>query len=155
MREGGIASAMPLFAWGAEGYAPGMSTLPEPAAVPVVDLGGGEPPPALPASGPLVLRGAVSRWPVVASSDTARSARAYLSRFDNGRPVETIFGPPDIGGRFFYNDALTGVNFEKKSVALSDSLRELTEHADGDGARTVYVQSVPTGTVLPGFDREN
>lgn len=105
---------------------------------------------------PVVLRGAATDWPLCKTAAQGPAAAGdYLSRFDTGRPIETIFGDPSIRGRFFYNDDLSGLNFEKLNVAFRDALRELVEGIGTADARTVYIQSVPAKDHFPGLAAEN
>ncbi|MBC8024658.1 MAG: hypothetical protein H7Y89_01580, partial [Steroidobacteraceae bacterium] len=66
----------------------------------------------LPAAEPAVLRGAIRDWPAVRARLESPSAMAsYVRAFDTGATAETMVGDPSIRGRFFYNDAMTGLNF--------------------------------------------
>jgi hypothetical protein len=40
----------------------------------------------------------------------------YLAALSSGGPVHLMVGDPAIGGRFFYNESLTGVNFNNVST---------------------------------------
>src|SRR3954468_11764832 len=68
---------------------------------------------------PTILKGVASDWPLVREGlASAQVALAYLKRFDTGLPVVGFKGPPEIAGRFFYNDDVTGFNFEGARVGL-------------------------------------
>src|SRR4029434_1032211 len=68
---------------------------------------------------PAVLRGLVSSWPVArAGRESAAATDAYLRRFYKDATVNAMLGAPDIGGRFFYNDDLSGFNFKAVSIKL-------------------------------------
>lgn len=109
-----------------------------------------------PAGEPVVLKGAVSDWPSVnaAAGGTSRIT-AYLARFDTGRPAETIFGPPEIRGHFFYTDDLRGLNFSKCPAPITQSLSQLASLETADTPPSIYVQSMPVAEYLPGFLTEN
>jgi hypothetical protein len=110
----------------------------------------------LPAARPAVFRALVGDWPVVQAARRApREAGAYLRRFDKGLPVGSMVGPPSIGGRFFYNEDLTGFNFKQEQVKISGALDFLLRALDEDGPPTLAVQSVPVREHLPGFEAEN
>jgi hypothetical protein len=101
---------------------------------------------------PVVLRGLVSDWPLVRAGVTgAAAAVAYLKRFYAGTPVVGYAAPRETGGRFFYDDALTGMNFTAGRVPLDGWLDRLL--ACGDDA--VYVGSTDLDTYLPGLRAEN
>ena len=60
---------------------------------------------------PVLLRGLVADWPMVkAAQESYASLDAYLRRLYQGATVSVFSGAPEIGGRFFYNESLTGLN---------------------------------------------
>jgi hypothetical protein len=48
----------------------------------------------------------------LAASQPDEALVRYLQQFDAGRPVEVLIGPPEIGCRFFYPDAMAGCKFQ-------------------------------------------
>jgi len=75
---------------------------------------------------PIVLRGQAKRWPsVVAGLRSDEALVDYLKAMDRGRPAEVLIGPPEIGGRFFYDAAIEGCNFQKRFGSLSGLLDKL------------------------------
>jgi hypothetical protein len=110
----------------------------------------------LPAAQPVVLRGAVAGWPVVAAGRESPAAlSAYLRRFDRGTPVRAMLGKPSIGGRFFYNDDLSDFNFRAEQVRLGSALDLLLGALDDARPASLAIQSVQTREHLPGFDVDN
>jgi hypothetical protein len=105
---------------------------------------------------PLVLRSLVSHWPVVrAGLEPAPAANAYLRRFYRDAAVVAMLGAPEIGGRFFYNDDLSGFNFRSVRVKLDTVLDEIDRHRDDARPPAIYVGSTTVDTCLPGFRAEN
>jgi hypothetical protein len=105
---------------------------------------------------PVVLRGLAREWPAVrAAADSIDGATGYLERFDRGSAVEAFVGPPDIGGRFFYQDGAAAFNFERHRGRLTDILDAIRHVADAPAAPAIYVGAAPVAEVLPGFEREN
>jgi len=105
---------------------------------------------------PLVLRGLAAHWPVVkAGLEGPRAAVDYLLRYYRQATVGAFLGAPDIKGRFFYNDDLTGFNYRAVKVKLDTVLAEILrfEHDPNPGA--LYVGSTTIDTALPGFRAEN
>jgi len=102
---------------------------------------------------PLVLRGLVARWPAVQASGT--SANAYLRRFCRDATVVAMLAPPDIGGRIFYNEDLSGFNFTSVHTRLDQVLHELERHRDNPHPPTIYVGSTTIATALPGYVEQN
>jgi hypothetical protein len=113
----------------------------------------------MPAFEPVILRGQVRGWPVVSAVGSGIRATAdYLSRFAQGRPLETMIGSPEIGGRFFYVDAACETfNFTKERVALADLLRELVRLSTVSDrpAPAIYANAATAHEHLPGWEREN
>ncbi|WP_342119590.1 cupin-like domain-containing protein [Pseudoduganella sp. OTU4001] len=105
---------------------------------------------------PLVLRGLLSRWPAVqAGRQGAASADAYLRRFYRDATVGAMLGTRDIGGRFFYNEDLSGFNFASVRARLDDVLLEMEGHRDNPHPPAIYVGSTTVETALPGYREEN
>jgi len=116
------------------------------------DLG----PDILASTEPLLLRGLVADWPMVAAARTSpRAAIAYLRRWYVDATVNAMLGAPDIGGRFFYNEAMDGFNFQPLRVRLDAVLGELEQHLVTPNPPAIYVGSTTIDAALPGFRAEN
>ncbi|MBB5711010.1 cupin-like domain-containing protein [Sphingomonas xinjiangensis] len=101
---------------------------------------------------PAILRGVACDWPLVREGlGSAKSALDYLAGFDAGRSVVAFTGAPAIQGRFFYNEALTGFNFEGARVGLSAMLKRIVDHLVDVDAPSFYIGSTDLGTYLPGL----
>jgi hypothetical protein len=110
----------------------------------------------LTAAEPLVLRGQVASWPLVqASLRSPREGIAYLRRFYQGEVVRALIGPPEIAGRYFYNDDISGFNFDAVNARLDAILARVLEHLDDPRPPTFYVGSTTVDTCLPGLRDEN
>ena len=78
---------------------------------------------------PLVLRGLVSQWPVVQSGiQHPHLALSEIRSYYQGRPVSAFLGAPEIEGRFFYNEELSGFNFTQIEARLDDVFDKLLEY---------------------------
>jgi Cupin-like domain len=105
---------------------------------------------------PLLLRGLVAHWPMVrAALQSQQAASAYLMRFYQGAPVVAMLGAPDIKGRFFYNEDLSGFNYRPVHAPLGGVLAELESHRADVEPPAIYVGSTTIDTCLPGFRGEN
>ena len=105
---------------------------------------------------PLVLRGLAAGWPMVrAGLESQAAATAYLRRFYKDAAVVVMSGEPGIGGRFFYNDDLSGFNFKMYRTRLDGVLGELAKFSDDANSQSMYVGSTAIDTALPGFRAEN
>ncbi|NII11209.1 cupin-like domain-containing protein [Oleiagrimonas sp. C23AA] len=105
---------------------------------------------------PLLLRGLVADWPMVqAARCSPADGVAYLNRFDRKAPVVAMVAPPESGGRFFYNQDLSGFNFQRQKAPLAAVLDTLLKAADTEAPPAIYVGSTTLDTYLPGFRQDN
>ena len=100
-----------------------------------------------PAGRPVILKGLVADWPLV----RARDLSADLLALDAGRPVNAFVGGEHMGGRFFYSDDLTGFNFDRVQLSLSDLLDRLGRPPQ----EYLYAGAIPTPSHLPGLAEAN
>lgn len=118
-----------------------------PGHVPVEVLGGRE---------PVVLRGVAAHWPLVqAGLQSPRAGLDYLRSFARDAPVVAMVAPPEHGGRFFYNDDLSGFNFRRDQVPLPAVLSTLARHLDDPAPPAIYLGSTTVDTFLPGMRADN
>ena len=105
---------------------------------------------------PVVLRALVRDWPMVrAAGDSFEAASGYLRRHYRDASVVAMLGAPEIDGRFFYNEDLSGFNFAPLRVRLDAVLGELAGHYADARPPAIYVGSTTIDTCLPGFRAEN
>ena len=105
---------------------------------------------------PTIFRGVVDEWPLVqAGQRSLEEAMAYLRRFYGGQPVVGYTCPPETGGRYFYNAEMTGLNFERGRVPLTDYLDAIRAAAGNPGAPSYYVGSTDLDVYFPGFRAGN
>jgi hypothetical protein len=105
---------------------------------------------------PLLLRGLVASWPATqAGLRSTVDADAYLRRWYRDATVNAMLGKPEIGGRFFYDEQLTGFNFFSTRARLDTVLDELRDHEHDEHPPAIYVGSTTIDTCLPGFRGEN
>ncbi|WP_062357230.1 cupin-like domain-containing protein [Pseudoxanthomonas mexicana] len=113
----------------------------------------------LPASsGPVVLRGLVAHWPMVAAArESVQAAVAYLQGFERREapPVVATVAAPETGGRVFYNGDLSGFNFRQERIPLRAVLDTLLKYAEHPSPPMIYVASTTIETWLPGFHDAN
>lgn len=108
------------------------------------------------ATRPLVLRGLTASWPAVrAGLASGRGADQYLRTFYRDATVVAMLGAPEMEGRFFYTEDLSGFNFHPIRARLDTILDELESHLKDDKPPAVYVGSTTVDTCLPGFREEN
>jgi len=114
------------------------------------------PPDVLTSTEPLLLKGLVADWPFVkAGRESASSAAQYLLEFYANTPVGVGCGPPENSGRFFYNDDMSGFNFDRSMVKLDQVITKILNYEHVDEAPSYYVGSTEIDFSLPGFRAEN
>jgi len=105
---------------------------------------------------PLVLRGLAGHWPVVqAACDSPAAVEAYLRRFYGDEPVNAVYGQPGQNGRLFYNDDLSGFNFQAARARLDKVIDDIRGQSHAEQPAGIYVGSTSVDSVLPGFRSEN
>lgn len=133
-----------------------MPTGPEPLAERSDVRADGIPPEVLNATEPVVLRGLVAAWPAVRESAAGPAAGiGYLRCFYRDATVGAWLGPPEIQGRFFYNQDFSGFNFQSQRMRLDAVLSLLEQHLVDAQPPAFYVGSTSVEPCLPGFLAEN
>ena len=114
------------------------------------------PPEVLISVEPLLLKGLVADWPIVkAGRESVAAAGQYLLGFYQGAAVGVGCGPPEIEGRLFYNDDMSGLNFDQGPVKLDQVLTEILRYEHADNAPSYYVGSTSIDKCLPGLRDQN
>ena len=112
----------------------------------------------LAATEPVVLRGLTLSWPATqAARRSDADIAGYLCSHWRDATVGMLIGPPDIQGRFFYNEDLSGFNFNRdmgKLDTVLDTLLQLSA-APAEATPALYVGSTTVDTCLPGFRAAN
>ncbi|CAN5149643.1 cupin-like domain-containing protein [soil metagenome] len=111
---------------------------------------------AMAGSRPVVLRGLVSDWPLVqtgAKGDAALSD--YLVVRDTGAEAMTFVGPPEMGGRFFYDDTMKGLNFERRPSTVTGLLGRLRLIASDPKPPALYMGAASIAQAMPRLAQDN
>ncbi|MDT8757430.1 cupin-like domain-containing protein [Sphingomonas psychrotolerans] len=110
----------------------------------------------LEAQRPAILKSVARDWPLVRRGlESPAAAMAYLEGFDAGRPVVGFTGPPEIGGRFAYDEGVTAFNFAGDRQPLRSFLERIRAHLDDSAPPSFYIGSTDLDTYLPGLRAEN
>ena len=105
---------------------------------------------------PAVLRGIAANWPAVDAARTGdRTIADYLKARAASRPVAAIAAAPSAGGRFFYTDDVSRLNFVKASGTLDAFLEDLLRAADMPDPPAMAVQSEDIAKLMPSFGQDN
>ena len=107
----------------------------------------------LPAGEPAVLKGVAGSWPLVQRrADSPSATIEFLRGANPTTQVEWLAGEPQIHGRFFYNEAMTGVNFRRVRGTFGDALSVLLRNLDASAPSAVSLQALPMSVHLPALD---
>lgn len=105
---------------------------------------------------PLILKGLASSWPIVQAGLSSNEAAAnYLLQFYKGQAVTAFLGKPENGGRIFYDENLTGFNYDSVSTKLDFALKQFALHTNNPQPPTIYIGSTSVEGYLPGFREQN
>ena len=106
----------------------------------------------VPKGEPAVLRGLVADWPVVAAAMRGDEALAgFLRDAASDQPFEAWFGPPEIGGRFGYNEDFSGFNHDRKLATVGQLLDLLLRQRGQERPYSMYAGGIPIRRHLPGL----
>jgi hypothetical protein len=101
---------------------------------------------------PLVIRGLVKHWPVVAAAGESEHAFAsHLAALDNGTVVDALVMPPEEDGVVGYRGDAEAFNFTRHRVTVTQGLQRLLQLVQQDQPPGVALQSAPVADCLPGF----
>jgi hypothetical protein len=110
----------------------------------------------LPDKQPAILRGLVRDWQAVHEFlDSPAALVRYLQRHDSGAPVDALMTAPEIEGEIFYNAAMSGFNFHRNRLPLSQIAAQVLRYAQFPKPPAVAAQSALIRDCLPAFEQEN
>jgi hypothetical protein len=99
---------------------------------------------------PAVLRGLVADWPIVEAAKSGDEAlAAALREAASDQPFEAWFGPPEIKGRFGYNEDFSGFNHERRLATVDQLLDLLLRQRAHERPYSMYAGGIPIRRHLP------
>ena len=106
---------------------------------------------------PLILRGLCAGWPLVqAGLQSVDAAAALLQQYASAELLNACYLPASEQGRVFYNEQLTGFNFQSMRQDLTRVLSQLRSYASQpEAAPTLYVGSSEVTKFFPGLLAEH
>ncbi|MEG3082064.1 cupin-like domain-containing protein [Sphingomonas sp. PB2P12] len=105
---------------------------------------------------PVVMRGLAAHWPAVrAAGRSDREIGEHIVSFDGGRSADVMVAQSDVRGRFFYNDDLSGFNFERAKAPIPTLVDQLIALQGVSGAPAIYAGAAAAGEFLPGWAEAN
>jgi len=106
----------------------------------------------VPSAHPVVLKGLVDDWPLVAAAtESADRCAALLSRQASDLPVEILRADPKEEGRFHYAADGRSLNFIRGHASLPVFLAALREQSVAERPFTLVVQGLLAERHVPGF----
>lgn len=104
----------------------------------------------VPKGEPALLRGLVADWPIVNAAESGEDALAEALRdAASDEPFEAWFGPPEIAGRFSYNDDYSGFNHERRLATVDQLLDLLVRQRGHERPFSMYAGGIPIRRHLP------
>lgn len=105
---------------------------------------------------PTILKGVARDWPLTRKGiESPEAAMDYISGFYQGRPVVGYKCAPDLNGRYFYNEDISGLNFQRERVPLGDFLELIRNELGQSGSPSYYIGSTDADLYFPGFRADN
>ena len=99
---------------------------------------------------PVILKGILSETPLVlAAQNSDDAAMKHLLSHYNDRPVLSYIAEPESQGRFFYNDGMTGLNFETDYLSLNTFFDYLKNEKNIFPRKSFYVGSARVADHFP------
>ena len=107
---------------------------------------------------PIVLKGLVSHWPAVKAAQQGKAeAIAYMRSLSQHKQQQVMVfkGKPEIKGRFFYNNDLSGFNFDRSGASLDSMLTQFELLGESDTDPACYIGSTSVDSCCPSFREQN
>lgn len=105
---------------------------------------------------PVVMRGVVGHWPLVAQASAGLQAcLQYLMGFDAGQPVDAVLAKPDATRAFGYKPGLDGFNFLKDKRPYAALFEQLWRYSHFPDPPSLAAQSALVSEALPGLEQAN
>lgn len=105
---------------------------------------------------PIVIKGLLDDWQLLKRGRQSNdSAIDYLKTHYNGRPAVACIGPPEINGRFFYNQQATELNFRTEQMQIDEVLASIQAGFTEQNPSSYYIASNVIDTHFPRLRSEN
>jgi hypothetical protein len=105
---------------------------------------------------PVVMRGAVAHWPLVAQGRAGLEAcLQYLMGFDRGEAVDAVLAKPEATRAFGYKPELDGFNFLRDKRPYAALFEQLWRYSHFPDPPCLAAQSALVSDALPGLEQAN
>ena len=110
----------------------------------------------LPGYEPVVMRGLVGHWPLVAQGRAGlEPCLNYLMSFDKGEAVDAVLARPEPLRAFSYKQALDGFNFTRDKRPYAALFEQLWRYSHFPDPPSLAAQSALVPAALPGLEQAN
>jgi hypothetical protein len=110
----------------------------------------------LPSYEPVVMRGLVAQWPLVAQGRAGlEPCLQYLMGFDKGEPVDALLARPEPSRAFGYKPGLDGFNFARDKRPYAALFEQLWRYSHFPDPPSLAAQSALVPAALPGLEQAN
>jgi hypothetical protein len=106
----------------------------------------------VPAGQPVILSQLVRDWPAVrAARESPRALADVIKRYDRGAQPFVIEQAPELDGRLFYRDDMSGFNFTRHVGSIGGTLERLLALQDQPHPGAIFLESMKADDFLPDF----
>ena len=110
----------------------------------------------VPAYEPVVMRGVVAHWPLVAQGRAGlEPCLQYLMEFDSGQPIDAVLAKPEPTRAFSYKPGLDGFNFMRDKRPYAALFEQLWRYSHFPDPPSLAAQSALVSEALPGLAQAN
>jgi hypothetical protein len=99
---------------------------------------------------PSILKGIAAHWPAVqVAHESPKALGDYLRQFDSGAEVNISVARKELKGRFFFNDDLTGLNYQTHRRTLSFIIGWCLSNMGQAESDSIYLQAQQIDQLAP------
>jgi len=105
---------------------------------------------------PVLMRGLTADWPLVQAARQAPTrVMELLAENYNKKPVIVYVGDPEMGGRFSYNESVTGFNYKAERRDLTEVLDRIRADLGSEVHPYYYMNSIVVDESFPKLAAQN
>ena len=105
---------------------------------------------------PIILKGFINDWPIVKKGqESEQSLQNYLLKYAAGKSIVVGHGAPDIDGRIFYDEGLTGLNCKAYKMSLAELFEHIGDHKNDNKPPLYYMGTTSVDASFSNLRQEN
>ncbi|WP_049631705.1 cupin-like domain-containing protein [Cellvibrio sp. pealriver] len=110
----------------------------------------------LPAYEPVLIKGAFNHWPLIrASKQSLQELVRYMMQFNQANRVDVFVSPPEVQGKFYYQQDMRSFNFNRVQVPIDHCVARIINHMRDEFPPGIYMGSTLAELCLPGMMKQN